>query len=160
VRNTPIEVLEMKTGMFIESAELECDSGGAGTYRGGLGLRRLIRFRTLGEFLSVTKKTKSNPWSLAGGKESSPNAILLRAGSPSEKRVGTYRSKVTPDQLVLCISGGGAGYGPPQRRDPAAVLEDVLDGNVSLAAARDLYRVVIVDGAVDQLATRALRATV
>jgi N-methylhydantoinase B len=157
VRNTPIEVLEMKTGMFIESAELACDSGGAGTYRGGLGLRRLIRFTTVGEFLTVTKKTKSNPWSLAGGMESSPNAILLHAGSPREKRVGTYRSKVVPGEQVLCVSGGGAGYGPPQRRDPAAVLEDVLDGYVSSNAARDLYRVVIVDGAVDQPATQALR---
>jgi N-methylhydantoinase B len=55
--------------------------------------------------------------------------------------------------------GGGGGWGDPLERDPAAVLEDVLDEYVSVAGARRDYGVVIVEGemTVDEAATRALR---
>jgi N-methylhydantoinase B len=42
-------------------------------------------------------------------------------------------------------------------RDPALVLEDVIEGYVSLQAAQDIYGVVIRDNRVDADATRALR---
>jgi aryl-alcohol dehydrogenase-like predicted oxidoreductase len=42
-------------------------------------------------------------------------------------------------------------------RDPVLVLEDVLEGYVSAEAARDIYRVVIADGRVDEKATAAAR---
>jgi N-methylhydantoinase B len=158
VRNTPVEVIEMKTGMFIESLELQTDTGGAGKQRGGVGLARRIRFVSPGEFLSVTKKTKTAPWALAGGCESAPNAMVVYAGTDREKRVGTYRCAVAPGDVALCLTGGGAGFGRPEERDPALVLEDVLEGYVSAEAAELLYKVVIADGDIDQAATRALRA--
>src|SRR4029078_1494702 len=42
VRTTPIEVLEHKAALFHECVELRCDSGGAGRFRGGLGIRRAV----------------------------------------------------------------------------------------------------------------------
>ena len=53
-----------------------CDSGGAGQYRGGAGIRRDIKFIWPGHFLSITKKSKTPPWSLAGGKSTKPNANM------------------------------------------------------------------------------------
>ena len=41
------------------------------------------------------------------------------------------------------ISGGGGGYGPPEKRDPERVLNDVIDGYVSIRSARADYRVAI-----------------
>jgi N-methylhydantoinase B len=158
VRNTPIEVLEMKTGMFMESFELLPDSGGAGRHRGGLGEKRRIRFDTPGEFLSVTKKTLTAPWALDGGDESRPNAVRLFADTPGERSVGTHRAQVAAGDIVECLTGGGAGYGPARLRDPAAVLNDVLEGYVSLDAARSRYGVVIEGGQVDAAATGRLRA--
>ncbi len=162
VRNTPIEVMEMKTGMFIEAFELVPDSGGAGRQRGGLGLVRRIRFRTPGEFLSVTKKTLTRPWSLDGGDESEPNQVRLFADSARERRVGTHRAQVAAGDVVECRTGGGAGYGPAFGRDPDEVLEDVREGYVSIDAARDRYGVVIEYGdgvvAIDRIATQLMRA--
>ena len=157
VRNTPIEILEMKTAMFIESCEIRTDSGGAGEHRGGLGLDRRIRFRTDGEFLTVTKKTKTRPWSLAGGEEPQSTAMVLFPGADGQMSVGTYRARVAPGDAALARSAGGAGYGPPSRRPPAAVLDDVLDGYVSAAAAEATYKVAILDGAVDEVRTAQLR---
>jgi N-methylhydantoinase B len=55
------------------------------------------------------------------------------------------------------VSAGGGGSGAAFERDPALVLEDVLDGKVGLEAARERYGVVIVDGRVDEAATAEAR---
>ena len=160
VRNTPIEVMEIRTGMLMDSLELRCDSGGAGRFRGGLGATRQIAFRSSGEFLTVTKKTKTRPWALAGGCDTDPISMVLFPGTAKEKRVGTYRAKVVAGDRAIYETAGGAGYGPAIEREPSLVLEDVLEGYVSMEAARDIYRVAIVDGRVDAEATRRLRSKV
>jgi N-methylhydantoinase B len=160
VRNTPIEVMEIRTGMLMDSLELRCDSGGAGRFRGGLGATRKIAFRSSGEFLTVTKKTKTRPWALAGGCDTDPISMVLFPGTAKEKRVGTYRAQVVAGDRAIYETAGGAGYGPAIEREPSLVLEDVLEGYVSTDAARDIYRVAIVDGRVDAEATRRLRSKV
>lgn len=63
------------------------------------------------------------------------------------------------DVLGYAFQGGG-GYGDPLLRDPAAVLDDVANGHVSLAAAAAQYGVVIALGMVDQRATEQARAAI
>ena len=41
------------------------------------------------------------------------------------------------------ISNGGGGYGSPLEREPEVVLEEVIDGFLSVEKARDVYGVVI-----------------
>ncbi len=57
------------------------------------------------------------------------------------------------------VSAGGGGVGPALERDPVRVLEDVLDGKVTVEAARSRYGVVLgLDPpTVDETATTALR---
>lgn len=55
------------------------------------------------------------------------------------------------------VSAGGGGSGSPFERDPALVLEDVLDEKVSVEAACERYGVVIVAGRVDEQATAEAR---
>ncbi|MGH3681634.1 MAG: hydantoinase B/oxoprolinase family protein, partial [Natronosporangium sp.] len=50
-RTTPVEVLETRTGVRVERLETRTDSGGAGRFRGGAGLRRDLRFLAPGELL-------------------------------------------------------------------------------------------------------------
>lgn len=158
VRNTPIEVIEMKTGMMMEAFEIVADTGGAGRNRGGAGTERRIRFVEDGEFLSITKRSKEKPWSLEGGEQPEPNAMIVGVGTAEERKVGTYRLPVRDGDRMIAKAAGGAGYGDPAHRAPAAVLEDVLDGYVSRQAARDIYKVVLRDDAIDEAATTALRA--
>ncbi|GAA5077888.1 hydantoinase B/oxoprolinase family protein [Thermocatellispora tengchongensis] len=142
-RNTPIEVLEAKTGMFVERMEIREDSGGPGRHRGGPGLRRDIRFVTPGEFLTVIKKTKARPWALAGGHEPEPNQVIVFPGTERERRVSTRRTRVEPGDRVTLLTAGGGGHGDPRERDPEAVREDVAEGYVSREAAREVYGVEI-----------------
>ncbi|MEV5555720.1 hydantoinase B/oxoprolinase family protein [Nonomuraea wenchangensis] len=146
-RNTPVEVLEARTGMFFERLELRTDSGGAGRHRGGVGLRRDIRFTTPGEFLSVIKKTRSRPWALDGGLEPDPNQVIVFPGTDREARVSTKRVKVEPGDRVTLLTAGGGGHGDPRERDPEAVRRDVAEGYVSPEAARDIYGLADLEGA-------------
>ena len=140
-RNTPVEVLEARTGMFFERLEIRTDSAGAGRFRGGCGLRRDIRFVTDGEFLSVTKKTKSAPWALDGGRESEPNQVVVFPGTDREHRVSTRRTPVRIGDRITLLTAGGAGHGDLTRRDPDSVRHDVAEGYVSARAAHDTYGV-------------------
>jgi N-methylhydantoinase B len=146
VRNTPIEVLEQLTTMAFERVEAVRDSGGPGRRRGGVGLRRDVRFRGEGELLTVAKKTRSRPWALAGGHEPEPNALIVFPGTDRERRVSTRRTAVREDEGFTIVTAGGGGHGDPTEREPARVREDVLEGYVSAAAARDVYGVEVSEG--------------
>ena len=62
--------------------------------------------------------------------------------------------------MVSFQQPGAGGYGPPWERDPRAVLEDVVEGYVSLEGARQDYGVVVDPASmtVDEAATAAARA--
>jgi N-methylhydantoinase B len=65
----------------------------------------------------------------------------------------------TGDRFV-CIGPAGGGYGQSFARDPQRVLDDVLDGLISIATAqRDFGVVISADGTVDVGATAIARAT-
>jgi N-methylhydantoinase B len=62
------------------------------------------------------------------------------------------------DRLVT-LSGGGAGVGPPEERDPEMVRKDVKNELVSVDMARNVYKVAIDPQslAIDWPETRRLR---
>jgi N-methylhydantoinase B len=138
-RGTPIEVLEARSGMFFERLEIRCDSGGAGRFRGGPGLRRDIRFRSAGAFLSVIKRTKSPPWALAGGDESEPNRVVVFPGTEREHVISTKRIAVQPGDRISLLTAGGGGHGDPRSRDRNAIRHDLAEGYVSATAALTSY---------------------
>jgi N-methylhydantoinase B len=140
-RITPIEVMEARTTMFFERVEAVTDSGGAGRHRGGVGLRRDVRFVGEGEVITVAKKTKVRPWALESGLEPEPNSLVAYPDTEKEWHVSTKRVPVQPGDRFRVVTAGGGGHGDPRERAPDAVREDVLDGFVSTDAARDVYGV-------------------
>ena len=54
----------------------------------------------------------------------------------------------------ICLGPAGGGFGAPLARDPARVVEDVLDGLISAETAKRDYGVVLSPtGALDPAAT-------
>lgn len=158
-RNNPVEVLEQKSPMLIEHYGYVPDTGGAGRHRGGVGVRRVYRFTEPSTAIALVYRTKSAPWPIGGGRPGTPARIVLDPGTDREVVTrGSYNSLAAQDVLAN-ITGGGGGYGPATEREPARVLEDVVDGFVSVESARDDYRVVITERpwAVDEAATARLR---
>ncbi len=166
--NIPVEAQEARHPIVVERFELIRDSGGPGAFRGGCGVRRDMRFLADdGKLTNLTDRQRFPPWGLFGGRPGRPGRTVINPG-PGERVVHSKASTEFQYGDVISFQQAGAGgYGDPLARDPARVLEDVLDDYVSREAARSEYGVVIVgegiDLRVDEAATgelrRALRAT-
>lgn len=96
---------------------------------------------------------------MAGGQKPEPSGMYIYAGTEKEKRVGTYRLKVKPGDRCVLKTAGGRSYGTPKEMDPYLLLEDVLEGYVSLKAAEEIYGVAIVDEKVDWEKTKRLHSS-
>jgi len=160
--NIPIEAQEATQPIVIERFALIPDSAGAGRFRGGCGLRRDMRFLAdEGKLTNLSERQRFAPYGLFGGKTGMLARTVINPG-PDEQIVHGKQSRefVYGDVISFQQSGAG-GYGDPLERDPALVLDDVLDECVSVDAARRQYGVVIIgdglDLRVDATATAALR---
>jgi N-methylhydantoinase B len=142
-RNNPVEVLETKSPMFIESYGYRPDTGGAGKHRGGVGVGRAYRFTAPSTGICIVYKTKTKPWPVAGGREGDNNHIVLNPGTPQERVTGGSYNLLDTGEVLVNNTGGGGGYGDPFSRDPARVAADVRNGFVSLPAALQDYGVVV-----------------
>ncbi|WP_347354811.1 hydantoinase B/oxoprolinase family protein [Intrasporangium sp.] len=160
-RNNPVEVLETKSPMFIESYGYRTDSGGPGRHRGGVGVGRTYRFLAPSKGICLVYKTKTKPWPIGEGLEGDNNHVILNPGTDREiVQGGSYNHLQTGDVLVN-NTGGGGGYGHPFDRDPERVARDVHNGFVSPEAAAAEYGVAVdpVTFTVDAASTAQLRAT-
>jgi len=161
-RNIPIEILEERYPIVTESYGLRANSGGAGRFRGGLGVYR--EWRVLGDvsLITVIEQTKDAPIGVDGGKAGMNNAILLYPDTVDERREGKLSGfMLRQGKHMRVLTAGGAGWGNPLDRDPASVRADVTAGYVTVEAADADYGVKLVerDGAfeVDTSATEQTR---
>ncbi len=160
VRNAPIEAIELKAPVVVEERAFRPDSGGPGTHRGGLGLKVRVRNLIEGKWnLARSRRRKCPPWGMWGGGAGETAEYLLRLPTDDGfKPIDQVMRKVPLGSEVTVLTGGGGGWGPPEQRDPALVLEDVRQGVVSAEAAERDYGVVVIRSELDQAATTARRA--
>ncbi len=156
--NVPNEFIESYFPMRIETYETIPDSGGAGLHRGGNGLTVAYRFLCDGEIAIHDDRWLVHPWGVNGGEPGmrSTKRMVRVDGSEEWLPSKCENVKVKAGDLLHFNTWGGGGWGDPYQRDPAAVLTDVKRNLVSVEGAKR-YGVVIVDGAVDEAATTALR---
>ena len=155
--NAPVEETELNYPVRVGQLSLVEDSDGPGRFRGGLGLRKDYLFDRPTTFSVLADRTKAGPWgALGGGPGRVAEYVLVRDGE--ERRLP---AKVTLElqsgDVVSYRTCGGGGYGRPDERDPQRVLRDVREGKVSAARAREIYKVVLREGEVDEAATTELR---
>jgi N-methylhydantoinase B len=156
--NYPIEFVEMELGIRIEQFGVHKDSGGAGRWRGGVGIVRDVRILHDEVTLGVRMDNCRYPaYGVNGGRSGAPGAFVVNPGTPGERRLKTMSDGHTlrKGDLLRVITPGGGGWGNAMERPPEDVLGDVLDGFVSRAAAESQYGVVLAaDGrSIDQAAT-------
>jgi N-methylhydantoinase B len=157
----PIEILETEYPVEVLRFAQLPDTAGAGRHRGGPGYLRQYR---LVEDAVVTVRMgqfQNGAWGVVGGEAPNLAACVLNAGTEREEQLPILitRPLKAGDTLSIMLPGGG-GYGAPAERPAEMVANDVRDGLVSVAAARNSYRVVIDEPGltVNEAATKALRA--
>ena len=161
--NSPNEQVEAKFPVLVESYSLIQDSGGPGRYRGGLGAERVVRARYDVTFNTRIERAHCVPWGLKGGGDATGNAVALDLDGRWNEDLPN--AKVALARLVdgdgfRLRSGGGGGFGPARSRPIASVVDDVREGYVSVAAAKEHYKVVIDPKTLeaDTAATKRLRS--
>jgi N-methylhydantoinase B len=154
-----IETNELDSPHITEYHELLTDSGGAGKWRGGLGVRYAIRFYDEEPFLAIFGDGVRNPpFGLYGGLPGSTNYLVVNEGTDKEDVLPAKGMRQLKNGDLYSIrSSGGGGWGNPHERDAERVLDDVRNGYVSQEAAEQVYGVVIRDGEIDREATAKLR---
>ena len=166
IQKKSIELLEYELPFHVRHMEYRTDSGGAGRWRGGLGVncewvatdhRQTARYHsTIDTFPALSV---GGAQSVFESRKVGERLVYSPQGEPS--RVGgASRSHAERGGWFETRAPGGGGVGDAFERDPARVAEDVLNALVSIEAARTAYGVVIDpdSGAVDAAATDQLRA--
>ena len=160
--NQPIEFIESDNPIEIVRYGLVKDSGGPGKYRGGMAITR--EWRLLADeavFTIRSDRRRHQPYGLVGGASGTPSFNILNPGK--DQKILPVLPRESTDlrkgESICHAQPGAGGYGDPLERDPAVVLEDVLDDKFGLDYVKREYGVVIDTATmtVDAPATRRLR---
>jgi N-methylhydantoinase B len=141
VASVPTEVIELTAPLVQRERSLRADSGGAGRWRGGLGQTSIMTLREGDEWAvsALADRTTVPAPGADGGGDGAPGEVTVDGRPLPTKRL----TRLEPAARVRLDLPGGGGVGDPRDRDPRAVLQDVVDGYVSIEAARALYGVTI-----------------
>ncbi len=156
------EMLEVQTPHRLLRHEYLADSAGAGRWRGGLGVETELEIHgdeVTGIVFGDGVDEEARAFGLFGGHPGSLNRIELRTPAG---QVLTPRSKdviaIPRGSLFRQAAGGGGGHGDPRERPARLVAAEVLDGLISVEAARRDYGVWVEPDtlALDEARTAAL----
>lgn len=135
----PVEIMEQTYPVLYRRYALHEGSGGAGQHRGGFGVDyeiELLRGEARASF--VMDHGRVGPQGALGGQDGAVNRVeVIRDGVVM---VPEHLSKaqdiaLKPGDRVRVRTPGGGGYGPPEKRDPALVAEDVRLGRYTAEEA-------------------------
>jgi N-methylhydantoinase B len=141
-RNRTIEDLENRFPVLFECYEYRQDTGGAGQFRGGLGLRRFVRILRQARLTVRNERQIFAPYGLWGGGSGSRGLVAVN-GAPIHAKATNFPLSAG-DRFEMQTPGGG-GWGNPSRRDPAAIERDLADEKISLAHAQSEYGYSVAD---------------
>lgn len=156
------ELSEQTYPVRVLRQEFRTDGGGIGARRGGTGVDYEVQIDGQCEY--VFRGEGVGPPSglgLFGGGAGAGGRIRIKDAKGQDLMVPFFGTLIAKGSHLFVESAGGGGYGDPYTRDAALVQRDVLDGIVSLEAARECYGVVLSPDcrSIDKKATAKLRAT-
>lgn len=139
--NLPVEAMELDAPIRVRRWQLVPDSGGAGTYRGGLG--QLKEYEILDDIagtISYSHRGERHFMAadgLAGGAPGAmAHSVITRADGRQETIPSKTVTRLGPGDRVVIATPGGGGFGDPAKRDTAATVRDIADGKVTSKATR------------------------
>jgi len=140
-----VEVAETRYPLIVDQYALNITDHGHGQWRGGFGLVKDYRITNSKAFVTASfGRNKFPPWGLAGGMNGSPNLVEVRTSDGNTEQRGRFSNEeLYEGDVVRFITGMGGGYGDPKKRDPQAVLDDLLGGYITPETAERVYGVAI-----------------
>ena len=136
------EMFEQQTPHLLKKHEYTTDSGGAGQWRGGLGVETIY---TVGsedtQFVTFGDGDFEPAFGLFGGHDSTLNSIKLTYPDGTElvPLNKSLHKGVPKGTMYHQFAGGGGGWGKPEDRDRDVLRDEVRNGVISEEVARDVY---------------------
>jgi N-methylhydantoinase B len=118
VQNAPVELQEIYYPVLVERQQLRAGSGGAGKFRGGLGIEISVRV-LCDAFTNINvERQRTAPWGLFGGGCGATAKALVKQ---TLEDPGSWVTKKPNYPLkeggsVTFFTAGGGGYGPAKER--------------------------------------------
>jgi len=138
--NNPIELVETEFPVRFTRYGFRPDSGGAGKYRGGLGLVRGVELLAACELSTQFDRIKYPPFGIFGGGAGAGGRVVVeRDGERYDVPGKTVGHRLRKGDRVTMYTQGGGGFGTPADRDDAAIEADVHAGMISRASVRNVY---------------------
>ena len=140
--NLPVEAIEMEYPLRVEEYSFVENSGGAGKYRGGLGIRRIIRpISHKCEFTGVGERFKHSPWGVFGGKSGKPGKFYLEHKNGKITKLSSKSSSIYTNEshAIIMETPGAGGYGNPKKRSKENILKDKVSGKFSNSFIKKYY---------------------
>ena len=147
-RNNPIEDIESHVPLRIDRYELRENAAAPGRWRGGVGSIREVTFLADGAISVESEGHKYPPKGLFGGSDGTPSQLVWTKADGEVVQLPSklpYHPFAKGDRVTAIRACGGA-YGNPIERDPADVLDDVIDEYITRDKALADYGVVITEG--------------
>jgi len=133
VQNAPVELQEVSYPVLIERHQLREGSGGAGKFRGGLGIEICVRV-LCDAFTNINvERQRTAPWGLFGGERGKIAKALVKQ-SPQDCGVWLTKKPNYPLKeggSVTFFTAGGGGYGSACERPRELIERDVQLGYVT-----------------------------
>lgn len=139
--NVPVEIIEQKNGLMVDRLKLSDEPGGEGEFRGGKGINLDYRIMADDWWLTMAYvKSSEGPWGMNGGLSGSTNYVEVVKADGTQTRYSSCTAlPLNRDDVVQVYTATGGGYGDPKKRPKSQVLEDIRDGYVSAARAKEVY---------------------
>lgn len=158
--NMPIETLEARYPIVMEAYGFATDSGGAGEYRGGLGLVREYRIEAE-EVVAQIRSDRANhaPYGLFGGGTGACSANYLRSEEGLTPLPSKFTRTLHRGAIIRHEQAGGGGYGDPLTRTFERIEADLANGKITRRYAEERHNVVFDGDKIDRVRSNAARNT-
>jgi N-methylhydantoinase B len=138
--NAPVEADEIAYPIIVHRYELRSGSGGAGKYRGGLGIVRV--FTVHGEATTISTggtRMRIPPPGIFGGKDGQRAVIVINPGTKREQTLARMVTDypLSPGDVVEVRSSGGGGWGHPRERDAELVRRDLQEDKIFIEQVKE-----------------------
>jgi N-methylhydantoinase B len=157
-----VEVSEHYQPMVVHDRHIITDTEGAGWRRGAPALEVEYGPSDGGSLtIAYVSDGEKNPAvGVRGGLDSVPSWNVRRKPDGTQEPLPqSGLVELQPGERIACLSQSGGGYGSPTAREPERVRDDVLQGIITPARAREIYGVEISeDGELDLDETARLRS--
>ncbi|MCB1739199.1 MAG: hydantoinase B/oxoprolinase family protein [Gammaproteobacteria bacterium] len=152
--NMPAEAVELEYPLRVDEYALIPDSGGAGRYRGGLGIARQVRIlENDTTFSGRADGFKTAGAGVQGGLPPGPCRVVRNHGTNQAQILDPKQRllRLSAGESIRMETPGGAGLGEPAMRSAKALALDLLEEKVSLERALADYGETLVHAAQEHI---------